>query len=416
VRRGLQLLAACLVAASLVPVGAAPALAAGGALFPGATGSEVLTLQRMLTAQKFYRGPLDGRFGTKLEAAVVAFHKEIGAARTASWRSGDWDLLVRYQSPWLPSRSGEPDRLEINITAQVLYLIQDERLAAVIPISSGNGELFYNSFGDLVPAHTPRGDFELEWHVQGMRISYLGQLWRPWYFVGGYALHGSPSVPPDPASHGCIRVPMWESDWLEGELFLGMPMHVWDAPQGTGPVFGDQPNPETFQLPFVDDEGIVHEGDIGSLAAAGITHGCDDFFYCPEAPVTRGQMAAFLVRAFHLPRGPDAFSDDGASIFEDDINSLAAAGITRGCEEDNYCPDRAITREQMAAFLVRVLGLPSPADDFFADDDGSPFEADINALASAGITTGCSEGDFCPKEPVTRGQMASFLVRALGGA
>ena len=74
----------------------------------------------------------------------------------------------------------------------------------------------------------PRGDFSLYKHYDGWRISYLGGLYRPWYFSGGYAIHGSASVPPVPASHGCVRIPIWEADHLAGVLSIGLPVHVWD--------------------------------------------------------------------------------------------------------------------------------------------------------------------------------------------
>jgi hypothetical protein len=113
---------------------------------------------------------------------------------------------------------------------------------------------------------------------------------------------------------------------------------------------------------FIDDDGSVHETDIEELANRGITKGCnppDNTRFCPDDALTRGQMAAFLVRALDLaPAEEDAFVDDEDSIFEDDINRLAAAGITKGCDPpDNtrFCPDDAVTRAQMASFLVRSL-------------------------------------------------------------
>ena len=174
---------------------------------------------------------------------------------------------------------------------------------------------------------------------------------------------------------------------------------------------------------FVDDNDSVHELDIAALAAAGITKGCnppDNDEFCPDDPTTRGQMAAFLNRALDIdPSAVDAFVDDEASVFEGDINAIAAAGITKGCnppDNDEFCPDDLVTRGQMAAFLVRALGLPASTVDAFTDDEGSVFEGDINALAAAGITKGCNPPDndqFCPEDNVTRAQMASFLVRAL---
>jgi hypothetical protein len=134
-------------------------------------------------------------------------------------------------------------------------------------------------------------------------------------------------------------------------------------------------------------------------------------------------MAAFLVRALALTDdgGGNSFVDDGGSIFETDIAKLAAAGITRGCNppvNNMFCPNANVTRGQMAAFLVRALGYTDDGGgNLFVDDDGSIFEADIDKLATAGVTHGCNppvNDRFCPTFNVTRGQMAAFLHRALG--
>lgn len=164
---------------------------------------------------------------------------------------------------------------------------------------------------------------------------------------------------------------------------------------------------------FIDDDGSVHEPDIEAIFADGITNGCSTGRFCPNDPVTRAQMARFLVRALDLaPAATSPFSDSGGP-FLDDINRLAAAGITDGCGSGRFCPDDLITRAQMARFLVRGLHLPAAATSPFSDSGGD-FQDDINRLASAGITNGCAPGLYCPHGPVTRGQMASFLTRALG--
>ena len=132
-------------------------------------------------------------------------------------------------------------------------------------------------------------------------------------------------------------------------------------------------------------------------------------------------MAAMLARALNLTatNGTD-FTDDNDSIFETDIEKLATAGITTGCNpptNNRYCPDRRLTRGQMAAMLVRALNLTATNGTDFTDDNDSIFETDIEKLAAAGITTGCNpptNNRYCPDDKVTRGQMAAFLVRALG--
>lgn len=176
--------------------------------------------------------------------------------------------------------------------------------------------------------------------------------------------------------------------------------------------------------PFIDSRESIYLADIAWASAEGITRGCNpptNDRFCPKDILTRGQMAAFLVRALGLTdQLNNPFTDDDASIFKNDIEKLAAAGITRGCNPPAntlFCPDDLVTRGQMAALLGRALGYTDDGGgDVFIDDDTSIFEADIDRLATAGITYGCnppSNNRYCPDEPVTRGQMAAFLRRSL---
>ncbi|HZD22556.1 MAG TPA: S-layer homology domain-containing protein [Acidimicrobiia bacterium] len=172
--------------------------------------------------------------------------------------------------------------------------------------------------------------------------------------------------------------------------------------------------------PFADTGHTVFRNDIIWLSEQEITRGCSPTLYCPDGLVTRGEMAAFLNRALNLPPAGnvDTFTDDDGSIFEADIETIAAAGITRGCTVDGtrFCPYDDVTRGEIAAFLVRALDLQADTSgNRFTDDDGSIFEDDIETIAAFGITRGCSPDGtrFCPDDPVTRGQMAAFLHRAL---
>lgn len=171
-----------------------------------------------------------------------------------------------------------------------------------------------------------------------------------------------------------------------------------------------------FDGGFFDDDGSIHEAAIEELRAAGVTDGCNkngDAF-CPNDGVTRGEMAKLLYRALALPPGEvDRFSDDDGSPFEVAINALAAAGVTNGCGELTYCPDRVMSRAEVAAFISRALTLPASDVDHFFDDAESLFQEDINALATAGLTHGCDEGRFCPDAIAVRSAAASFVVRAM---
>jgi hypothetical protein len=132
-------------------------------------------------------------------------------------------------------------------------------------------------------------------------------------------------------------------------------------------------------------------------------------------------MAAFLARALTLEStGGNFFSDDDGHLFENVINRLAAAGVTQGCNpptNNRFCPDRVMTRGEMAAMLARAFPYPASDVDHFSDDDGRLFENAINRLAAAGVTQGCNppaNTRFCPDDRIKRDQMATFLTRALG--
>lgn len=153
--------------------------------------------------------------------------------------------------------------------------------------------------------------------------------------------------------------------------------------------------------------------DIKWLVAEEITSGCSAGKFCPRSPVARDQMASFLRRATGIPTSTaNAYTDDNGSMHEADINGVAAAEISGGCTDVRFCPGSVVTRAQMASFLARALHLPTTSRDYFRDDNGSMHEPAINKLAAAGVTGGCSSGSFCPAASVTREQMAGFLHRA----
>ncbi len=165
--------------------------------------------------------------------------------------------------------------------------------------------------------------------------------------------------------------------------------------------------------PFPDIVNSQFINHITWLAGEGITAGCSATLYCPNGLVTRGQMATFLVRALGLPStSTDFFTDDNGSVHENNINRLRAAGITAGCGGSRFCPDGLVTRGQMATFMVRAYDLPASGTNYFTDDAGLVHEPNINALRASGITAGCGGTNYCPNGIVTRGQMAAFLYRA----
>jgi hypothetical protein len=164
------------------------------------------------------------------------------------------------------------------------------------------------------------------------------------------------------------------------------------------------------------------------LYAAGITGGCgtNPLRYCPEETVTRAQMAVFLLRGIHTSAyappaiGPGSgFGDVPIDYWSGAwIKQLAAEGITTGCGNGNYCPEHPVTRAQMAVFLLRSkygASYTPPgvgAGTGFGDVPPNYWSAAwIKQLVTEGITAGCGSGNYCPENPVTRAQMAVFLVR-----
>jgi oligopeptide transport system substrate-binding protein len=170
---------------------------------------------------------------------------------------------------------------------------------------------------------------------------------------------------------------------------------------------------------------------IERLYGAGITGGCNTspLNYCPEGVVTRAQMAVFLLRGIHtFSYTPPAigagsgFGDVPLAYWSGAwIKQLAAEGITTGCGNGNYCPENGVTRAQMAVFLLRskygasytppAVGAGTGFGDVPSNYWAAAF---IKQLVTEGITSGCGNGNYCPEQPVTRAQMAVFLVRTFG--
>lgn len=176
--------------------------------------------------------------------------------------------------------------------------------------------------------------------------------------------------------------------------------------------------------PFPDVAGSVHSSAIACMAWWDVTAGSAAGTYEPLRPVRRDQMAAFLARYLYrsgvpLPANPpDAFRDDDRSVHEPWINALAAIDVIGGRGEGRYAPSGEVTRGQMASFLARAIPLATQAPlpntaDYFADDSGDVHEPNINKIAEGQIAGGTTDGRYRAGASVRRDQMASFLARAL---
>jgi hypothetical protein len=183
------------------------------------------------------------------------------------------------------------------------------------------------------------------------------------------------------------------------------------VPQAWLADFLDVPQPDIFH-PFVE-----------RIFRLGITAGCGGGNFCRNDAVTRQQMAVFLIKAengpgYVPPACSGLFADAPCpGLFTDWIEQLAAEGITAGCGGGNFCPNSPVTRQQMAVFLLKAEHgagyLPAACAGIFGDAAcPGPFTDWIEQLAAEGITGGCGGGNFCPASPATRGQMAVFLTKA----
>ncbi len=174
--------------------------------------------------------------------------------------------------------------------------------------------------------------------------------------------------------------------------------------------------------PFSGEPNVWYYDYVGTLYDSGITGGChtNPLLFCPNDSVNRAQMAVFLERGMHgssftPPDVLPTFGDTAGHWAEDWIEALRNDGITSGCGGGNYCPEDAVTRAQMALFLLRAKHgasyTPPDVAPTFGDTAGHWAEDWIEQLYVEGITSGCGGGNYCPEDAVTRAQMAVFLVR-----
>jgi lipoprotein-anchoring transpeptidase ErfK/SrfK len=186
---------------------------ADGRLVPGMQGVAVRALQERLVALRYDPGKIDGRYGAGLVSAVMAFQKVSGMPRNGRATPDVLAAVAAATDPTPMLPDGGATRIEVDFKRQVLFFWRDGALLRILPVSTGNGKRYCEE-GICGVAVTPSGSYRIERRIKGKRKSYLGLLYDPLYFKGGYAIHGSPSVPGYPASHGCVRIPLHVSPWF----------------------------------------------------------------------------------------------------------------------------------------------------------------------------------------------------------
>jgi L,D-transpeptidase catalytic domain/Putative peptidoglycan binding domain len=178
-----------------------------GGISTGSRGAIVLAYQRRLKQLHFDPGPVDGVYSQDTAYAAVAVEKLLGLPRDGV--IGPQVQLglehFKYEAA-LPNAEG--DRVEINLDTQVLTAYQHWQPILLTTTSTGSGAYFCGGNDGCQYAITPTGHFHFQYLHDGWDTGKLGTMWNPYYFDGGIAIHGLPSVPSDPASHGCARIPM----------------------------------------------------------------------------------------------------------------------------------------------------------------------------------------------------------------
>jgi lipoprotein-anchoring transpeptidase ErfK/SrfK len=203
-------------------------------------GDDVMTMERKLELLKYYPGKVDGRFDSETWQGLMAFQKFNGLKRTAQFDVKTQEALFTATVPGGVIPNGGLPRIEVDVARQVALVFDEYGLVRVVPVSSGSdrqycenakptdGETHFKPHQVCGDAHTPRGNFKVQRRIRGKRESSLGTMFNPLYFNGGYAIHGSPSVPGYPASHGCVRVTNTTSNWIFANVSDRTPVYVFD--------------------------------------------------------------------------------------------------------------------------------------------------------------------------------------------
>jgi N-acetylmuramoyl-L-alanine amidase len=186
-----------------------------GTLDIGSRGSAVRAVEERLAALKYWLPNVDDVYDDDTYQAVMAFQKVHNLDRTGVVTPSVWSAMERATDPAPLVSNGAGNRVEVDLRRQVLFLYEVGDLSKIFAVSSGKPS-----------TPTPTGDYRIYSQTSGWETSYLGRLYNSQYFVGGYAIHGSLSVPNHPASAGCVRLTMSAADWFPDHVRIGTPVHV----------------------------------------------------------------------------------------------------------------------------------------------------------------------------------------------
>jgi len=201
----------------------------------GSPSAQVLALEQRLDALHYDVGAVDGVYDGNTSYAVMAFQKVNGLSRTGRATQAVLDRLNAPIGPGTFEPGGGATRVEVDLPRQVLLLFRGNALYKILPVSTGSGNRFCVD-GRCDRAITPGGSFRISRRIRGWHTSPLGKLYNPMFFNQGIAIHGALSVPGYPASHGCVRIPMFAAGWFYQLVPNGTPVYVIGGPHVPPPL------------------------------------------------------------------------------------------------------------------------------------------------------------------------------------
>ena len=196
--------------------------------------ASVRAMQERLAELGYDVGTPDGKWGARTSYSLMAFQKVEGLTRDGQDGPETQAALAKATKPGPMVPGGSANRIEVDVARQVLFHWVNGSLARILPVSTGNDE-YYCVDGECSVAVTPGGSFRIGRKAAGLEVAPLGELWWPMYFNGGIAIHGSPSIPPYPASHGCVRIPMYAAPTFYDQVPAGTRVHVLNSPEAEAP-------------------------------------------------------------------------------------------------------------------------------------------------------------------------------------
>lgn len=188
---------------------------------------ELKEAERLLSEMGYSTGRIDGVIDSTTQMALVTFQKWEGRKVTGKLTRAEFDAIREATAP-KPRDTGYK-HVEVDLDRQVMLLTDDEgAVTKILPVSTGSGE-HYREKRMSGLAYTPRGRFRIYGKLSGWRKSPLGLLYYPNYFSDGLAIHGNPSVPHAPRSHGCVRIPMSAAKEISEQLPVGTIVLIYDT-------------------------------------------------------------------------------------------------------------------------------------------------------------------------------------------